>query len=207
MTRFFIIRHGETVWNADRNRYSGRTDVELSEKGSLQAEQASALLKGTRFNRIYASTLIRARETAKPIARTHGLEVRTDERLVEADFGEWEGKYAHLVHSEHADQWKAWVGDASPDVRAGGTGETRGEIAERMTGFITELARIYPDERIAVVSHSTAIRLLVASILGMPLHAFRRLSLNNAGVTIIDADTEGKCTVLQFNGGLDELYL
>jgi uncharacterized phosphatase len=207
MTRFFIIRHGETVWNADHNRYSGRTDVELSDKGRLQAEQAAALLKGSRFNRIYASTLIRARETAKPIAANHSLELQTDERLVEADFGQWEGKHSHIVQSEHAEQWKAWVGDAAPEVRAGGTGETRGEIAERMTSFITDSAKAYPEERIAVVSHSTAIRLLVASILGMPLYAFRRLSLSNAGVTIIDTDKDGKCTVLQFNGGLDELYM
>ncbi|WP_284644762.1 histidine phosphatase family protein [Paenibacillus silviterrae] len=205
MTRFYLIRHGETEWNAGQQRYSGRTDIELSEHGRQQAIQAAELLKEARYNRVIASTLTRAKQTAEPIAAIHGLKMQTDERLVEADFGQWEGLYAHVIHKEYADQWQAWVADPS-DVRAGGTGETRAEIADRMTRFLQEAAVEYAEERIVVVSHSTAIRLTVASILGMPLHHFRRLNLNNTGITIIDAGSKGGFTVVQFNGGLTELY-
>ncbi|MCH5599789.1 histidine phosphatase family protein [Niabella ginsengisoli] len=85
--KVYLLRHGQTAWNADNNRYCGRTDIPLTSLGVQQAEAVKAQLDGISIDAAYASPLIRARTTAEIAC---GKKVITDERLIEADFGLWE---------------------------------------------------------------------------------------------------------------------
>jgi broad specificity phosphatase PhoE len=87
----YLIRHGETAKNRQK-LLQGRSDVPLNENGRAQARQAAAFFerKGIRFDRVYASPLIRAVETARIITGEEAL-IRTDERLLEMDYGPYEG--------------------------------------------------------------------------------------------------------------------
>ena len=64
MARLILIRHGQSVWNAT-NRFTGWTDVELSEKGVIEAEEAGRQLSGIRIDVVHTSDLIRAQRTAE----------------------------------------------------------------------------------------------------------------------------------------------
>ena len=88
--KLFIARHGETAWNLE-NRVSGRTDVPLTEKGLQQAQTLARNAVGRGIEVIIASPLLRARQTAQAVSDAIGVEVQIDERLMELDFGIFEG--------------------------------------------------------------------------------------------------------------------
>ena len=93
MTRFWLVRHGETNWNVE-GRYQGTTDIPLNDRGKSQAESLGQLLaaNGVPFQAVFSSQLSRARETAGIIAGFLDLPVFVDKRLQEIDLGEWEGE-------------------------------------------------------------------------------------------------------------------
>jgi broad specificity phosphatase PhoE len=90
VTELVLVRHGETVWHHD-NRYAGRSDVALTDRGRDQAEQLARWAGGTRIDAVHTSPLQRARDTAEPAGRALGVAVAVDERLVEVDFGRGDG--------------------------------------------------------------------------------------------------------------------
>ena len=87
---FFVLRHGQTDWNAQM-RLQGSTDIPLNETGREQARVASRFLRDQNITRIVASPLSRAFETAQIVAEALGLPVETDPRLIERNFGLFEG--------------------------------------------------------------------------------------------------------------------
>ena len=87
----YITRHGETSWNYE-NKILGRTDIPLNERGRAQARELAEKLKDVEIDVIIASPLSRALETATYIANAKNMPIRTDERLVEIDFGVFEGQ-------------------------------------------------------------------------------------------------------------------
>ena len=79
-TRFCVVRHGETAWNAE-HRVQGQLDVPLNEKGLAQARAASKVLGLEKFDVVYSSDLSRARQTAQPTAELLSATVLLDEAL------------------------------------------------------------------------------------------------------------------------------
>ena len=89
--RICLIRHGETAWNAEL-RIQGHRDLPLNGSGLAQAEALAGRLAGQRFDALYSSDLLRARQTAQPLADVLGLPVRLEPELRERHFGCCEGK-------------------------------------------------------------------------------------------------------------------
>src|SRR5690625_4947170 len=87
--KVYLLRHGQTDMNADRNRYCGRTDAQLTELGRSQAKGAGDMLRSIDFAAVFASPLQRSGKTAELLDLS--LPVQVDERLIELDFGGWEG--------------------------------------------------------------------------------------------------------------------
>jgi broad specificity phosphatase PhoE len=99
---FFLLRHGQTDWNLAQ-RLQGLTDIALNETGRSQARVAAERLLGHGIDKIIASPLSRARETAQIVGETLGLEPILDARLVERNFGLFEGKdFAAVAAYRHA---------------------------------------------------------------------------------------------------------
>ena len=104
MTILVLIRHGQSVWNAT-NRFTGWTDVELSEKGEGEAATAGEQLADVRFDVVHTSALIRAQKTAEIVMsknRVSGeIPTKQDERLNERHYGDLQGlntvSYTHLT--------------------------------------------------------------------------------------------------------------
>ncbi|WP_051620431.1 histidine phosphatase family protein [Paenibacillus sp. UNC451MF] len=189
MTTLYIVRHGETEWN-NEDRYCGRTDIPLSDVGVEQAKQVALFLKGVPIDVMYASTMIRAKETAEPIASVKGLHVKTDRRIIEIDFGLWEGLTAREIRTQYPQPWKQWH-QAPESYPAGITGENADAVFRRMTHFFRDIEARYPHEHVLVVGHSVSIRIYLAGIMSMPMLAYRRLVHSNTGISVLETTKEG----------------
>jgi broad specificity phosphatase PhoE len=136
--RILLVRHGRTHWNLQRRR-QGREDIPLDDVGREAAEALRVQLTKVEIDAIYSSPLSRARDTAEPTAREHGLPIIVDDDLLELDFGSFSGTsraeaevrlrkdYLHSPLPEGESLSDAWnraerfVARVIPDLRAGRT--------------------------------------------------------------------------------------
>ncbi|HEU4551281.1 MAG TPA: histidine phosphatase family protein [Chitinophaga sp.] len=195
MLNVFLLRHGQTAWNADNNRYCGRTDIPLTEKGIQQAGIVRDQLKGTSFVGVYSSPLERAFVTAGIAA---GKPVIKDNRLIEADFGAWERKTKEEFIAAAPQLWHNWMDDPAAH-RAGGTGETGLEIVTRVDDFFRELLQRHASGNVLVAAHNGVNRLYLAYRLGMPLKNYRMLVQDNATVTVFTLSDHNDFTLQHLN--------
>ncbi len=196
MLTVYLLRHGETTYNADGNRYCGATDIGLTEKGVRQAHAVAALLKNITFDAVYASPLQRAHITAQIASDRE--DVINDARLIEANFGSWEGKTRSEFVSENPSLWDSWA--ETPDhTQAGGTGDTAMDVVTRVDDFFNQKQKQHPGGTILVVAHNAVNRFYMAWKLGMPLKNYRRLIQENSAITIFSLDETGEFSLLQLN--------
>jgi 2,3-bisphosphoglycerate-dependent phosphoglycerate mutase len=157
-THFLVIRHAESLWNADL-RWQGQADPPLSARGLAQAEALAGTLRGEPADALYSSDLRRAWQTAEIVGRALDLEPRAEARLRELDVGSWSGlRRAEIAARDGCELARFEAGDAS--VRAGG-GESRGQIRRRVRALFSEWVTSHPGARIVVVTHLGVIRALV----------------------------------------------
>lgn len=101
---FYVLRHGQTDWNVQM-RLQGSTDIPLNETGRTQAHAAAKILAGEGITRIIASPLSRALETARIVGAASGIEPVIDQRLIERNFGQFEGMTIDEVH-QHREEMR-----------------------------------------------------------------------------------------------------
>jgi len=195
MLSVYLLRHGETSYNADGNRYCGRTDIELTAKGVKQAEMIKSQLAEIKIDAVYSSPLIRAKHTAQLAT---GRDVIPDERLIEVDFGDWENKTKDEFIIENPDLWYKWMMDPG-NTRAGGTGENGNAVVKRVNDFYDEMLTKHPDGTIVVVGHNGINRLFLAYKLGMPLKNYRSIFQENSAITLFELDEKGEITLKKLN--------
>ncbi|WP_226580924.1 histidine phosphatase family protein [Halobacillus litoralis] len=189
MTRVYLIRHGESEWNAAGDLYCGRTDIGLSEKGKEQARAAGEFLKDVHFDAAYSSPLIRAYDTASLILGERKMDIEMDERMYEGDFGEWEGRSKATFIQEDPESWNEWMRDPW-HTRAGRTGETAKEMHDRATSFFNDLTQKHGDETVLVTAHNNTIRFFLAGVLGMSFSHYRKIFQDNTGINILDVSED-----------------
>ncbi len=175
-----LVRHGESTANA-AGLLVGRLDAPLTERGVAQAGTLGPVLG--RVSRVISSPLARARATAAALGT--GLAVEVDERWVEVDYGEFDGRPLDSVPPE---TWSRWRSD--PDFRPAG-GESLTEAGRRVRSACEEL---FADDggsgaagpgSVVVVSHVSPIKLAACWALGLGDQGTWRLYLATASVTRI----------------------
>lgn len=181
----FLVRHGATENNvADPPLLQGcGNDLGLSEEGLHQAEQVGELLASLPMSCVYSSPLLRAMQTAEPIARRHGLAVTTIDRLHEVDVGRWEGRSWEEIQRTEPDAYSKFIEDASLFGYPGG--ENMVQLLERIVSVLEQLMKSHLQQRIAIVGHNVTHRVLVAHLLGIPLKHARRVTHANGGVSVV----------------------
>ena len=170
MTMLVLIRHGQSVWNA-ANRFTGWTDVELSEKGEIEAADAGIKLADVRFDVVHTSGLIRAQRTADIVMSKNTvsgkISTRMDERLNERHYGDLQGlNKAETAEIHGSDKVHIWR--RSFDVPPPG-GESLEMTAERTIPYFVE--EIIPDlesgKNVLVAAHGNSLRSIVMHIEGI----------------------------------------
>lgn len=196
MLTVYLLRHGETAWNADGNRYCGATDIGLTQKGWQQAQQAATALTGLSFDAVYSSPLQRAFQTAQLVSGNR--EVIADQRLTEASFGQWEGKTKEEFIAQNADLWHDWC-ERPDNTRAGGTGETARQVVDRVDDFFQQMQKKHFDGTILVVAHNAVNRFYMTWKLGMPLKNYRKIVQENSAITRFNLDADNEFSLLSLN--------
>lgn len=182
MTEFFLIRHAENDW-VSTGRLAGWTPgVHLNSHGRLQAQALGERLATARLAAIYSSPLERAVETAEMVAAPYpDLVVQSLDAVGEVRFGQWEGRSLSRLRREPL--WNAVQGRPSRVAFPGG--ETFRQAQARAVDAIEQLAARYPRQRVAVVSHSDVLRLILAHYLGVHLDLFQRIEIAPASLSVI----------------------
>lgn len=178
MTEIWLIRHGETAWNAE-SRLQGQLDVPLSPKGIAQAFRVAERLKNSQlaFDALYTSDLSRALQTARPIAENLGLDLWLEPRLREIDVGKLQNKLHEEIKREFPDYYRAVSADPWNTPRPGG--ESMADVACRVEDFLHEL----PEGRFIAVAHGGVIRAALKVVLGLEGLSWRRFHIQNTSIT------------------------
>lgn len=171
MTRRVVLwRHGRTEWNV-QGRVQGQTDTELDEVGREQARAAAARLATLEPVRIISSDLQRARHTAEELGRLTRVEVETDKRLRELNFGEREGLTWEQSWERLPEGMRAWM--SGDETKIAGA-ETHAQAGARLAECLTEALRTLEDHQtLIVVAHGGVIRTGAATFLGFPEYTWR----------------------------------
>jgi probable phosphoglycerate mutase len=187
-TRILAIRHGQTAWNAD-NRIQGHTDIALDALGEWQAERLAQALGEEELEVLYSSDLMRARQTAAPLAARKGLALHLDSGLRERGFGEFEGLSFAQIEQRWPEQAAAWR-RRDPDFGARG-GEVLRDFRDRVVAAVERLARAHRGQSIALVTHGGVLDLLYREATRVALDAPRSWQLANAGINRLLHSNQG----------------
>lgn len=183
MLQVYLVRHGETQWNAER-RIQGQSDSPLTEKGEQQAQQVAQRVRNMGITHVIASDLGRTKRTAEIIADACGCEVTLDPRLRELHMGVLERRQLDSL-TEEEEGWRQRLVNGTPDGRIP-EGESMTDVSERMHAALNACLDLPEGSRPLLVSHGMALGSLVSTILGLPSWAERRLRLRNCSISRVD---------------------
>jgi broad specificity phosphatase PhoE len=187
ITTVIFVRHGETAWNLEQ-RYQGQEDSPLSAQGLLQAQRVGEFLSKRRIDAVFSSDLGRAVRTARCIAEYHNLVPILEERLREMSFGVWEGLTRAEVREQYPKLFQARMTDSTAHPIP--QGEEPAQVVQRFLECLEERIAQHAGGTIVVVSHGAALRLTLASLLGIPLHRSNCLSQSNGGISELTYDQD-----------------
>jgi broad specificity phosphatase PhoE len=169
-----LTRHGHTDKSTPEQYLGVRVGASLTERGRGEAEALAKRLEGVRVDRVISSPLRRAVETARIVGR--GAKVETDDRLIELDYGVWEGLTIEEIERRFPGEYEVY--DANPALHHVGGGENGEEVAARVGPLIDDVLdwweKSSADRTCVLVGHSSVNRVFLAVALGVPLVDYRR---------------------------------
>lgn len=148
--KIYVVRHGQTEWNLD-NRVCGITDIDLTNIGMEQARKLSDSLSARKIDIIISSPLKRAQQTARIISGAIEQDFYLDNRLIEQNFGGYEG-----VNRNNTDFLEAKR--HFPNKMSGG--ESIMQVAQRVYNFLDEIRDKYCDKCILIITHGSVSRII-----------------------------------------------
>ncbi len=195
MTRFVLIRHGQTEWNREE-RYRGRADIPLNDVGLRQARRLAAALADTPVAAVYASPLQRCLQTAEPIARRHGLQVQPLEGLLDIHYGRWQGLTPAEAAEQYPELYRLWL--TSPGRVRFPDGEGLKDVRARATSALAELTDRHAGQTVVLVSHKIVCKVIVCAVLGLTKDDIWRVEQDNAAINVFQHEG-GSWVVLLVN--------
>ena len=170
--RLFAARHGQTQWNVD-NKICGVTDVPLTEEGWAQARELAEKTVDLELDLIICSTMLRAKQTASAVAEKLNIPVIEDPRLVEQNYGIYEGMdrktQGFLDNKRHF------------AVRYPG-GESMMDVAHRIYGLLEDIKRDHAGKNVLLVCHGGVLRLVRSYFEPMTNEEYFHYSPGNADI-------------------------
>jgi len=196
-TRLYLVRHGATQLTAE-DKFSGSSGVDLSDEGRSQAEELAKRLANDEITAVYCSPLSRTMDTARIIARPHGVAPIPYDGLREISHGHWEGMTRQEVETRFGQEYATW--DSDPFTFAPEGGESGISVLARALPVIREIVVKHQDENVLVVSHKATLRLILSSLLGFDARGYRdRLDQAPACLNILDFKDPVRARLMLFN--------
>ena len=184
MTHFYIIRHGETVFNR-KGRIQGWCDSPLTDLGVSQAKQLGKELKNILLDVCFCSTSERAIDTANYILGGRNVKIIPSKKLKEQSYGDFEAEKSVNIFKD---------GVSFPDGYRFCGGENHSDVIERVMNELKKIASEYPNANVLVVCHGSAIKHIVnylspGFVMEKPTTA---ALVPNCSITQIDYDDDFK---------------
>ena len=195
MTRFILVRHGQTEWNRFE-RFRGRVDIDLDETGLRQAEATTDRIIRWEVKAIYSSPLKRAMTTAQTIGHRLGLEVQPLEGINDMDFGQWQGLSIAEVREQYPELFDLWR--FSPERLKIPEGETLEQVRTRVAACVDEVAAKHDDETVALVSHRVVCKVLLCYLLGLDNSHFWQIAQDATAINVFEV-WQGRFTLWLLN--------
>ncbi|AHG21110.1 phosphoglycerate mutase [Chania multitudinisentens RB-25] len=183
MLQVYLVRHGETEWNAAR-RIQGQSDSPLTAKGEYQAQRVAKRVCLEGITHVITSDLGRTRRTAQIIADACGCDVINDARLRELHMGVLEERLIDSLTPQE-EQWRKQMVDGTADGRIP-QGESMVELGKRVHAALASCLLLPEGSKPLLVSHGIALGCLISTVLGLPAYAERRLRLRNCSLSRVD---------------------
>lgn len=181
----YCIRHGETTFNAE-GRIQGQHDTQLSPLGKQQSQAIARALADVAVEVVYSSPLSRALETAKPLAAAHGVELKTDDRLMELNAGIFQLLLPSEMLEKYPTETARWKSH-DPDYQIPG-GESRRQLMERGGKALEDILRTGHDVA-AVVAHGGVLTAAFKYLLGIPADR-SPFMLYNGSINVLEGTTQ-----------------
>jgi len=177
----YLIRHGESTSNVHKT-FTGQQDAPLTDLGHKQADAICRYFLGIHIDRIYASDLSRAFETARPLSMVSRVPIKKNTAFREINGGQWEyKKFAELtdLYPEDYALWRSDLRNARPTG-----GESIREISKRVCDEVDRIAKIHPDETVVIATHALPIRVMLSNWLAGGVEEIGRIDwVPNASIT------------------------
>lgn len=180
LTQFDFLRHGECEGG---DIFRGSTDVSLTPSGKA-AMHRSCRDVAEPWDQIVSSPLLRCRRFAEELAQQTKRPLNIDPRLAEISFGDWEGQLRNDIWQNQTAHIQAWMENPADNTPPGG--EPLMQVAERGLAFFHETSEQHRSRRVLVVTHGGMIRVLLASLLNMPLRCASQFDVPFACVSRIN---------------------
>jgi len=178
-TQFILIRHGETEWNRVE-KFRGRADIPLNDKGLAQAQQIAARLAGEKIRAVYASPLQRTLQTAAPLAEVLNLRVKPHANLLDVDYGTWEGLSPEEAQAKFPEEYLKWL--TTPGRVKFPGGESLRLVRVNISNLLNELAEKHAGETVALVTHKIPCLVTMCYALGLTNDAIWKLRIDLAAI-------------------------
>lgn len=187
MTDLLLIRHGEATHNLAA-RWEGPSSAPLTAKGERQAEALAQRLAASNWHVrfLYSSPILRARQTAEPIARILGLSVAMDDDLREIDFGQVSGFTLEEFQARMAAVFARWS-DRSDQTFTFPGGEQRCGFFQRVARAFDAIRARHPRSVVAVVAHGGTLRAGLSHLFPDTMADWWAYSLDNCSLTHVRA--------------------
>lgn len=183
MLKFILVRHGETLYNKE-HIFRGTSDIPLNERGRKQAARLADALKEEELTAIYSSPQLRARETALEIGKHHNLDILTDQRLADMNFGSWQGKSVNQVKEEYPELYSLWIKD--PFQVKLPEGENLNETKKNLRSLFLELEKEFPDGTVTLVTHRLVVKVILLIALGIEGAGFWKIKPDVASISRLE---------------------
>lgn len=185
-----LLRHGPTDWNA-AGRIQGHTDIPLSSAGLARM---AALRLPFPANRVYASPLLRARQTAEALALADPV---LDARLMEQHWGQWEGLTRDQIFAQHGDDAFIRCGSQQGTAFRPLGGESTGELHARVADFLKDVAS--GDGDAVGIAHLGVLRAAYTLATGWAMDAPMPPDLDVSKILLLSLGTSGTPKVERLN--------
>jgi probable phosphoglycerate mutase len=181
-TELLLIRHGETDMNREL-RFQGQVNVSLNAIGHAQARRLADRMRAETADAVYVSDLLRARQTAAPIAGVLCLHPVAQSGLREQDFGRMDGMRVEDIQHAHPEAWAGWLrfeaDFAMPE------GESTRAFHARVMAAVQRLAAAHADQTVVVVTHGGVLDMIYRTARSLSLNGPRQSEIPNAGLNRI----------------------
>jgi broad specificity phosphatase PhoE len=201
--RLILVRHGESEANVTASLHCRVPGPPLTPLGQRQSAELVPVLADEDVRMIWASTMLRAQQTAAPLAAARWLPVRIHEGLRESDVGDLHDRHDDEAHGVFDDVFGGWALDGDLTLRCPG-GESAAEITDRFAAALEEVLAELSTGTAVVFSHSAALRLTLLGLCGLSPAFVLRHHLANAAYAVVDL-VGGRYTCRTWGGLLPEL--